>query len=164
MSFSLSLKTKSKGKKKRTANIFNLEDKDEKSKNHNDQKGDVKRQKIRISEINSVDEVKKQEKDKYKLIIKADIHNDKNTEVKEMTSIEEYEAVPIELFGEAMLRGMGWDGKDGLETQKEGTSTKYLHPEGRGIGAKSNFTTDTESFMPILKVKKENHKSNTDKE
>ncbi|KAH7159974.1 DExH-box splicing factor binding site-domain-containing protein [Dactylonectria estremocensis] len=50
----------------------------------------------------------------------------------EASTLEDYEAMPVEEFGAALLRGMGWDGKD------RGTKVKEVkrRPNRLGLGAK----------------------------
>lgn len=66
-------------------------------------------------------------------------HND-FTEAPDMATLEDYTRVPVEDFGAAMLRGMGWKDGDGIGTQKGKKQEKTKIPERRpallGIGAK----------------------------
>lgn len=72
----------------------------------------------------------------------------------EATTQEEYESVPVEEFGAAMLRGMGWKGeestKDDLTRPKR---TLYL-----GLGAKDTGEEELErmdkTYVPVKLVKK----------
>ncbi|KAL1902566.1 DNA primase large subunit Spp2 [Sporothrix stenoceras] len=50
----------------------------------------------------------------------------------DVSTLEEYEAMPVEEFGAALLRGMGWDGKD------RGPKVKQVvrRPNQMGLGAK----------------------------
>lgn len=86
-------------------------------------------------------------------------------ELPEITNEEEYEEVPVEEFGEALLRGMGWDGTREDTDRKDHKSTKLPHQEGRplysGIGAKGSGSgkplnrISESSFMPLVKVNRE---------
>ncbi|CCF58401.1 hypothetical protein KAFR_0E02480 [Kazachstania africana CBS 2517] len=160
MSFSLNIKSKGKNKKKRskpagsTVDIFNegvdgLQD---------EELASSKKRKIRITEISKFTEENENAKKDAELVISMD-NTDEPTKM--VTSVEEYETVPVELFGEAMLRGMGWDGKYEKEEEKAKSinEKKQIHPEGLGIGAKgsnASLAADIESFMPVVKVKKQN--------
>lgn len=61
-----------------------------------------------------------------------DAYRDAAAEAPEVDDIETYDAFPIEGFGEALLRGQGWDGK------KLGPEAKEIkrRPNGMGLGAK----------------------------
>lgn len=58
-------------------------------------------------------------------------------EGKEMSTAEDYENVPINKFGMAMLRGMGWDPKKGIGKNSQVIAPKLpeLRPKGMGLGA-----------------------------
>lgn len=62
------------------------------------------------------------------------------TEAPEMATLEDYARVPVEQFGAAMLRGMGWKDGDGIGLNKGAKQEKAKIPERRpallGIGAK----------------------------
>lgn len=91
----------------------------------------------------------------------------------EMTQEEEYENVPVEEFGDALLRGMGWDGRyddDEARAFKE-PHQKKLHlpnvsrPDYAGIGAevepsggKLKNSQRDQTYLPIIKIKKDNQK------
>ncbi|CAL9737864.1 pre-mRNA-splicing factor Spp2p [Monosporozyma servazzii] len=167
-SFSVSLKKKGKGKKKKTLNVFGNED------GMKDQNSDTtglhisKKRKIRLTELTTEDLVSSnsdpQKPNERELIIKMeDRPNDEDGQPQEMTTLEEYESVPVELFGEALLRGMGWDGKNEDNEKKSNRSEedvkkemlKAKHPDNLGIGATATgVETDTVSFMPIKQVEK----------
>ncbi|CCH60695.1 hypothetical protein TBLA_0D01880 [Henningerozyma blattae CBS 6284] len=93
------------------------------------------------------------------------------------TKQEEYDEVPVEEFGAALLRGMGWNGKDDNDTtvnkQFGGVSlSEQLAPKPAflGIGAKPALSSTAgdgkgtfnhkpkvdsdDSFLPIKKVEK----------
>ncbi|CCK68835.1 spliceosome ATPase-activating subunit SPP2 KNAG_0B03940 [Huiozyma naganishii CBS 8797] len=161
--FSISLKKTNKKQKKRTSNVFG----DELNNDVNNTRGaefTSKKQKIRITHINSLEEEKEQESKENDLVIK--LSGDSGEPVEALTTQEEYKEVPVSLFGEAVLRGMGWDGKkndaDGHGHSNKNTPpeksqyTKFVHPESLGIGAKSSqMVPDTASFMPIIPVDKD---------
>ncbi|CUS24143.1 LAQU0S14e01090g1_1 [Lachancea quebecensis] len=84
---------------------------------------------------------------------------------------EEYEAIPVEEFGDALLRGMGWDGE--LETEEAAKSTgkskpvlphEQFRPSLLGLGAKASKNLDAkgankpEPFLPIVKVSRQTGK------
>lgn len=62
------------------------------------------------------------------------------TEAPDMATLEDYTRVPVEQFGAAMLRGMGWKDGDGIGVEKGKKVEKTKIPERRpallGIGAK----------------------------
>jgi hypothetical protein len=62
------------------------------------------------------------------------------TEAPDMATLEDYARVPVEQFGAAMLRGMGWKDGDGIGLNKGAKQVKAKVPERRpallGIGAK----------------------------
>lgn len=62
------------------------------------------------------------------------------TEAPDMATLEDYNRVPVEQFGAAMLRGMGWKDGDGIGLNKGKKQEKSKIPEPRpallGIGAK----------------------------
>lgn len=62
------------------------------------------------------------------------------TEAPDMATLEDYTRVPVEQFGAAMLRGMGWKDGDGIGSEKGKKQEKTKIPERRpallGIGAK----------------------------
>ena len=62
------------------------------------------------------------------------------TEAPDMATLEDYARVPVEQFGAAMLRGMGWKDGDGIGLNKGSKQVKAKIPERRpallGIGAK----------------------------
>lgn len=66
-------------------------------------------------------------------------HND-FTEAPGMATLDDYNRVPVEQFGAAMLRGMGWKEGDGVGNNKGKKQEKTKIPERRpallGIGAK----------------------------
>ncbi|AEY98075.1 FAFR392Cp [Eremothecium gossypii FDAG1] len=81
------------------------------------------------------------------------------------TGLEEYSEVPVEEFGAALLRGMGWDGdEEEIEGDRRGQKTVLPHEQaGRaeylGIGASSDVDRSRkdarlqiEEFMPVVKV------------
>ncbi|CAK8679635.1 unnamed protein product [Clavelina lepadiformis] len=59
----------------------------------------------------------------------------------EESSLTDYDAIPIEAFGMAMLRGMGWDPNVGIgKTFKQNTKMleTVVRPKGLGLGAAAN--------------------------
>lgn len=159
--FSLSLKKKGKGKKKKSVNIFGTADVNHSRGKEDEKSNKLKRRKIQIAEISS-NEVEKDlvsdSKIEENLVIKMDTTNSKEEQVQGMTTQEEYDKVPVELFGEALLRGMGWDGKvDEVDTAKNDKDViaKLKHPDNLGIGATpSEITLNTDIFLPLKKIRK----------
>ncbi|KAM3160455.1 Pre-mRNA-splicing factor SPP2 [Lachancea thermotolerans] len=81
------------------------------------------------------------------------------------TAQEEYETVPVEEFGDALLRGMGWNGElENEEVAKSAGKSKPVLPHEQfrpsllGLGAKASQNTvseginKSEPFLPIIKV------------
>ena len=115
-----------------------------------------KKRRIKITHVDSYDaQSDATGADKPKVLtIKLD-ENETEFSAQLVTTQEEYDAVPVELFGDAILRGMGWDGKYDDDSDDNKKKPIMPHPEGLGIGAKgSNDITDIDSFMPIIEVKK----------
>ncbi|QLL30687.1 hypothetical protein HG536_0A05020 [Torulaspora globosa] len=83
-------------------------------------------------------------------------------ELPEVTNEDEYEEVPVEEFGEALLRGMGWDGTRENSDLQEKNYSKLPHEQGRplysGIGAKGAEASQAmgkiseSSFMPLVRI------------
>lgn len=90
----------------------------------------------------------------------------KNSSHPEMSSLADYEAVPVEAFGLAMLRGMGYD--PSLESLKTKEKEKTRRPDFLGLGAterpedsknaeelaKKKFQKRKEerNYVPVVKV------------
>lgn len=167
--FTISLRKQSKGKRKKRVNIFgdSTEDKDNGLSRGDSSSSIIKNKKIRLTEVTVNDLLSKQEKvesEKPVLVIKLDVDDDLSHPIQEVTTMEEYNAVPVELFGEALLRGMGWDGEvvdgnrnENEEMKSQNDVTRLKHPDNVGIGAtKSNIKIGTSEFMPIKKIEKTN--------
>lgn len=83
-------------------------------------------------------------KKKSELVVPAlteeDAFQNDVTEAPDMATLEDYTRVPVEQFGAAMLRGMGWKEGDGIGANKGKKQEKSKIPERRpallGIGAK----------------------------
>lgn len=160
-SFSINLKmTKGKNKKKKhSCNVFG-ERSETTSVNHSKDEMEQltnarKRRKIKLTEINQDDILSKQP-EKDELIISLNDNENERTS-QEITTHEDYNAVPVDQFAEAILRGMGWDGKtdESSNSSKDNDVSKSIHADGLGIGAKGNApVTNLESFMPVIKVTK----------
>ena len=81
---------------------------------------------------------------KSELIVPAlteeDVFDNDVKEAPDMATLEDYTRVPVEQFGAAMLRGMGWKDGDGIGLNKGKKQEKSKIPERRpallGIGAK----------------------------
>lgn len=166
--FSVSLKKKGKGKKKKTINVFGNGD-DITDKSCDTISSHIsKKRKIRLTEITTEDLVPShsdpKEVNESELVIKmGDMPNGEDGQPQKMTTLEEYQSVPVELFGEALLRGMGWDGKNEdkgkspkqSEEEVKKEILKGKHPDNLGIGATATgVEVDTASFMPIKQVEK----------
>ena len=163
LSFNIDIKKKkssNKNKKKRAkSDLFGNESVDNKiSKNESsDASNAKKRQKIKLTEISQNDLIEKKP-EKEQLVIKIlneDIKDDSTTQ--EMATSIDYNSVPVEEFGAAMLRGMGWNGKSDNDSKSDTENiSKDVHPDGVGIGASNDVTAiDTDSFMPLVKLNRE---------
>ncbi|SCU83242.1 LAFA_0D02498g1_1 [Lachancea sp. 'fantastica'] len=90
-------------------------------------------------------------------------------ELHEATEQQEYEEVPIEDFGDALLRGMGWNGEDDsaktsdnstVEKSTTVNSVAKFRPALLGLGAKAGRGSETKetvglpTFLPVTKVNK----------
>jgi hypothetical protein len=81
---------------------------------------------------------------KSELVVPAlteeDVFDNDVKEAPDMATLEDYNRVPVEQFGAAMLRGMGWKDGDGIGLNKGKKQEKSKIPERRpallGIGAK----------------------------
>ena len=81
---------------------------------------------------------------KSELVVPAlteeDVFDNDVKEAPDMATLEDYNRVPVEQFGAAMLRGMGWKDGDGIGLNKGKKQEKSEIPERRpallGIGAK----------------------------
>lgn len=186
--FSLDLKAKGKKSiKKKRSNVFGEEAQDKKKtkirlthvdeyRGESEKKLVIKPETLRSSFFN--DEKSSttgpgETKPKYGLIV--DDGNQEDDKVKnqehinlqlpnkdllpEITKTEEYDEVPIEEFGDALLRGMGWDGKD---DEKDNDNLPAPKPQLLGIGARApqnlkNTGKDREQediYIPLVKVDK----------
>lgn len=78
--------------------------------------------------------------------------------IPEKTNEEEYEEVPVEGFGTALLRGMGWDpsAENDSSSEKSTLLHEKPHPELVGIGAKLTTASNSlrTAFMPLIRRKK----------
>ncbi|QLQ78252.1 hypothetical protein HG537_0A04990 [Torulaspora globosa] len=83
-------------------------------------------------------------------------------ELPDITNEDEYEQMPVEEFGEALLRGMGWDGTREDSNLQKDKDNKLPHERGRplysGIGAKGAEISQRvskmseSSFMPLIRI------------
>lgn len=81
----------------------------------------------------------------------------------DMATLEDYEKIPVESFGAAMLRGMGW--KEDKEDPEEKSKKKPVIPVAQrtmylGLGAKDDnkdrgLKPINKSYIPIKKVNRE---------
>lgn len=73
-------------------------------------------------------------------VTEEEVYKDDYTSAPDMATLAEYDAVPVEQFGAAMLRGMGWKEGMGIGSNEGKKVTKDKVPERRpallGIGAK----------------------------
>ncbi|CAI4064977.1 hypothetical protein SUVZ_08G1820 [Saccharomyces uvarum] len=142
------------------ANLFKLDDTELANIPHKS------RNKIKIESIDKFD-LDGELSSRKKLVIKLEeIANDQknDTYLEEYVTEKEYNEVPIEEFGDALLRGMGWESdseenaKRGKQQSKQNNVLNVLrtHPDGLGIGAKLNKEINVEEdlFMPVVKIDK----------
>lgn len=78
----------------------------------------------------------------------------------EMSTLEDYERIPVENFGAAMLRGMGWKGDD-QEEKKDGKKKAVIPVAQRtlylGLGAKddneeSGLKPIDKNYVPVRRI------------
>ncbi|SCV04494.1 LAME_0H18888g1_1 [Lachancea meyersii CBS 8951] len=191
--FSISLKSHKSGKtdkKKKRANVFNETDLDVSKKTkirvtHIDEYKEPKKQErvIKLASIskpsNNSDFIPPVDDNelKFGLNTRESLHSNKSNvrllgkdptiieQQPEVTEQEDYEDVPIEEFGNALLRGMGWDGKN--DNQKNPAPSKSAgvanpatkpRPSLLGLGAKSSQSTLKDdrvalpTFLPVTKI------------
>lgn len=173
--FSISLKKRGSSKK-RLKNVFNNDDN---SKSSARETLKVKRQKVRITHIDNPELDSERAQQEKELVIKISNNNTEQTNTEDETkgklekdpseaapSLEEYKKIPVELFGDAVLRGMGWNGEISESKSKNDKNkgktdtTNFVHPDSLGIGAApSSITTSKEPFMPIKKILKKEESS-----
>ncbi|KAG0669029.1 Pre-mRNA-splicing factor spp2 [Maudiozyma exigua] len=164
LSFNIDLKkkktsSKNSNKKKRAKSEIFGGDYDDNKDEISNITNSKKRQKIKLTEISKNDLLEKiPEKKNLVIKIDNDDSNDHSTS-QEMTTSTDYKSVPVEEFGAAMLRGMGWDGNLDYDSKSQADIlSKDVHPDGVGIGAKSDVkAVDTDSFMPLVKLNKDTH-------
>ncbi|XP_046651868.1 G-patch domain and KOW motifs-containing protein-like [Daphnia pulicaria] len=56
----------------------------------------------------------------------------------DQSTLDDYEAIPVEAYGMAMLRGMGWKASEGIGLSRKGVAAPMevkLRPKGLGLGA-----------------------------
>ncbi|CDK29209.1 unnamed protein product [Kuraishia capsulata CBS 1993] len=94
-----------------------------------------------------------------RVIVMDDDQHRLDNELKEMpesSSLEDYEKVPVEEFGAALLRGMGW--KDNTQRPSKSTTTVTKRPPLLGIGAKAlpgMEVSRNEVYSPVIIRNKE---------
>lgn len=76
-----------------------------------------------IAPVPNLTELPESEQDAYRRAV---------DEAPDVSTLEDYERVPVEQFGAALLRGMGWDGKERKSGRKEVVRRQNL----LGLGAK----------------------------
>lgn len=156
---SVSKKTKKKTSSQKV-NLFNWDNAEITSLPHKSQS------KIKIQSIDKFDLDEKSSSGK-KLVIKLSENADakkNDAPLVEYVTEKEYSEVPIEEFGDALLRGMGWEsdseedarGDNAQNRSKDVPNASRIHPDGLGIGAKLNKAINVEeaSFMPVIKIDK----------
>lgn len=70
----------------------------------------------------------------------------------EEASLEDYEDVPIEEYGIAMLRGMGWKEGEGIGKTRKGVAAPVeaaLRPKGLGLGADKSVKMKEQKKRPL---------------
>jgi len=70
----------------------------------------------------------------------------------EESTLEDYESVPIEEYGLAMLRGMGWKAGEGIGKTRKGVAAPVettVRPKGLGLGADRSALAKEEKKRPL---------------
>ncbi|GAB0087949.1 G patch domain and KOW motifs-containing protein [Sergentomyia squamirostris] len=76
------------------------------------------------------------------------------------STMDDYDNIPIQQFGLAMLRGMGWKDEEQKKKEDKIDDTIVCRPKGLGLGAdkmvrsSSKSTNNTSGNQDILKIKK----------
>ncbi|KAK9309983.1 hypothetical protein QLX08_000599 [Tetragonisca angustula] len=85
-----------------------------------------------IQELKSKDEQETKTND-----LSLPLVEDESLKGKEQSTLEDYERIPIDAFGVAMLRGMGWQPGKGIGKNEKVVSAVIpeLRPKGMGLGA-----------------------------
>ncbi|KOX77740.1 G patch domain and KOW motifs-containing protein [Melipona quadrifasciata] len=85
-----------------------------------------------IEELKSKDEQETKTND-----LSLPLVEDESLKGKEQSTLEDYERIPIDAFGVAMLRGMGWQPGKGIGKNEKIVSAVIpeLRPKGMGLGA-----------------------------
>ncbi|CCD23789.1 spliceosome ATPase-activating subunit SPP2 NDAI_0C01280 [Naumovozyma dairenensis CBS 421] len=189
------LNTKSKVKKKKNVKKSQGTDLFGTSHSNDDRHSTTSTQVIKLTHVdNEAEELEHAKKERAKKMIIvpgnvtkiSDILNDSNEESLEadLTSLpnvpheDQYIDVPVEEFGKALLRGMGWNSDEENEKEKRERLQRkkkqrlphelQSHPDGLGIGAKpissttdknkkndsKSRTQERQMFMPIIKIDK----------
>ncbi|XP_076622078.1 G-patch domain and KOW motifs-containing protein-like [Colletes latitarsis] len=85
-----------------------------------------------------IEELKSNEKQETKTnSLTLPIVEDQSLRGKEQSSLEDYEKIPVDAFGIAMLRGMGWQPGKGIGKNEKLVAAVIpeLRPKGMGLGA-----------------------------
>ncbi|XP_076664363.1 G-patch domain and KOW motifs-containing protein-like [Andrena cerasifolii] len=86
--------------------------------------------------------------------------DDQSLRGKDQSTLEDYEKIPVDAFGVAMLRGMGWQPGKGIGKNEKLVSalTPELRPKGMGLGADKvtlqKQTTNSKKQEEELKIEK----------
>jgi hypothetical protein len=99
-----------------------------------------------------------EEKDREQVIRKEPKKETMAEATGEATTLEEYEEVPVEDFGAAMLRGMGWKGDDKEDEKDKAAISVKKRTLYLGLGAKDHGSDDLDrmekSYIPVKLVNK----------
>ncbi|KAH3679560.1 hypothetical protein WICMUC_000893 [Wickerhamomyces mucosus] len=87
----------------------------------------------------------------------SSVQNDKDNDNDDMPTSEDYQRVPVEEFGVAMLRGMGWTGDS--ETKETNIAKSKKRSQYLGLGAKDIYDADTQLNKEYVPVKKLDRRS-----
>ncbi|XP_043259629.1 G-patch domain and KOW motifs-containing protein-like [Colletes gigas] len=85
-----------------------------------------------------IEELKSNEKQQTKTnSLTLPVVEDQSLRGKEQSSLEDYEKIPVDAFGVAMLRGMGWQPGKGIGKNEKLVAAVIpeLRPKGMGLGA-----------------------------
>ncbi|CDO93015.1 unnamed protein product [Kluyveromyces dobzhanskii CBS 2104] len=176
---SISLKTKSKvkkklGSKKKKVTLFDADDRNEKVTEYKiteiEKHEEIEREPLAIapvkplrssltaqskSNVIGVEPIVALPKESEYELNSTELPTTNQEDIPEKTNEEEYEEVPVEGFGAALLRGMGWDplAETNGRPEKSSDTQEKSHPELLGIGAKATSASNSlrTSFMPLIR-------------
>ncbi|XP_012140515.1 G-patch domain and KOW motifs-containing protein [Megachile rotundata] len=105
-------------------------------------------------------ESKEKEQQSQTCTLTLPLTEDPSLRGREQSTLEDYERIPVDAFGLAMLRGMGWQPGKGIGKNEKVVSAVVpeLRPKGMGLGADKvtlqKKTTDSKKTEEELKIEK----------